>query len=72
MKVNERQIEMLDQNNVVVVNYAVLTVLIDTICIGAALTVVLLDHPCWSMLFLSFGALLSSGWIKIVCSKFSK
>ena len=69
---DERRVTMLDQNNVVVVNYAVLTALIDAICIGAALTVILLEHPCWSILFLVFGLGFSAAWIKIVWSKFSK
>ena len=63
---------MLDQNNVVVVNYAVLTAIIDASCIASALTVVLLDHPCWSILFIAFGVLFSCGWIKIMWTKVTK
>ena len=63
---------MLDQNNVVVVNYTVFTIVVDFTCNAAALTVILQDHSWWSLLFCFFGGMCSGLWFKIVWTKYHK
>lgn len=63
---------MLDQNNVIVINYTVFSTVMSLVCVGAALTVILLDHPCWSILFGLMWCICFSMWIKIVWTKCSK
>lgn len=60
---------MLDHNNVVIVSYTVFAIVVDLMCIAAALTVILCDHAPWSLLFVAIVVLCSSLWFRIGWTK---